>query len=97
MGDSTGCCQGKEDDCKRASSVHNHSAFDTGNLTRIDGQRAGGGPLAALLRVFVVGVHSHHHPVWLATRVRGVDAWVTAYDTETKKTICLLTYYNTIG
>ena len=27
--------------------------------------------------MFVVHVHSHHHPVWFATRVRGVDAWVT--------------------
>ena len=38
----------------------------------------GGEPLAAFRRVFVIHVHSHHHPVWLATRVLVVDARVTA-------------------
>ena len=38
----------------------------------------GQGPLAAFLRAFVCcSIYSHHHPVWLATRVRGVDASAT--------------------
>ena len=38
----------------------------------------GQGPLAAFLRAFVCcSIYSHHHPVWLAGRVRSVGAWVT--------------------
>ena len=43
----------------------------------IDGQGEGGGPLAAFIRVFsLLFMFIHIITVWLATRIRGVGAWV---------------------